>query len=275
MPDATGVAPDAARENGRPPKDNLVRAIMPGLELRAEAEGESDGSTLFGHFSIFNRWAEIDSFWEGHFLERVAPGAYKKTFREQRPKVLFQHGMDPELGDRAIASPDVLREDETGAYYEARLFDGFPSLILEGLRAGEYGASFRFSVMREEWVEEPGESEHNPRGLPERTLKELRVSEFGPVTFPAYADATAGVRSLTDEFIIGRATREPERLRSLLRYLDAREQNHREGTDPNESQDPAPPQDRAEDQPHPVEGRRDSKPTGLYGLPQENKSWRL
>jgi hypothetical protein len=31
--------------------------------------------------------------------------------------------------------------------------------------------------------------------LPERTIKELRLFEFGPVTFPAYQSATAGVRS--------------------------------------------------------------------------------
>jgi hypothetical protein len=38
----------------------------------------------------------------------------------------------------------------------------------------------------------------NDHGLPERTLQEVRLFELGPCTFPAYADATAGVRSLTD-----------------------------------------------------------------------------
>jgi hypothetical protein len=40
--------------------------------------------------------------------------------------------------------------------------------------------------------------------MPERTLKEVRVPEFGPVTFPAYVDATAGVRSLTDLYVRSR-----------------------------------------------------------------------
>jgi phage head maturation protease len=112
--------------------------------------------------------------------------------------VLLEHGHDPEIGNKPIAEPQTLSEDAEGAYYEARLFDGLSPLVIDGLRAGQYGASFRFSVMREEYVEDPGTSDENPMGLPERTLKELRVPEFGPVTFGAYSDATADVRSLTD-----------------------------------------------------------------------------
>ena len=34
-------------------------------------------------------------------------------------------------------------------------------------------------------------SSYKPTGLPERTITEAKVMEFGPVTFPAYEDATA------------------------------------------------------------------------------------
>jgi hypothetical protein len=40
--------------------------------------------------------------------------------------------------------------------------------------------------------------------------------EFGPVTFPAYADATAGVRSLTDRFLFDAIERDPSRARELF-----------------------------------------------------------
>jgi phage head maturation protease len=62
--------------------------------------------------------------------------------------------------------------------------------LLPGLKDGVYGASFRFQVMKEELKQDPGVSDHNPKGLPERTITEARVMEFGPVTFPAYAGAT-------------------------------------------------------------------------------------
>jgi len=38
----------------------------------------------------------------------------------------------------------------------------------------------------------------NPDALPERTIRSAQVFEFGPVTFPAYVGATAGIRSPTD-----------------------------------------------------------------------------
>lgn len=228
MPDTPGVAVDAAHTNGhaRPPKDGLVRADAR-LVLRAADEEQGDGRTLEGHFSVFDQWTEIDSFYEGQFMERVAKGAFRKTFREQREqlRVLLQHGMDPQLGDRPIGEILDLREDDVGAYYKVRLFESVPDLVMDGLRAGQYGASFRFSVTREEWKDDAEPSEDNPRGLPERTLKEVSVREFGPVTWGAYPTATAGLRSFSDEIILARATREPERLRSLLEYLKQTESN--------------------------------------------------
>ena len=114
-------------------------------------------------------------------------------------RVLYQHGRDPSIGDKVLGPLSTLREDERGGYYEAPLFDtAYNAELLPGLRAGVYGASFRFSVMREEWDDAPDPSEYNPLALPERTVLEARVYEMGPVTFPAYADASAGVRSLTD-----------------------------------------------------------------------------
>ena len=177
----------------RPPRENLYRASMPGAEVRA------DGSTLFGHFAVFNQWTEINDMFEGSFMERIAPGAFRKTISDNADamRVLFQHGRDPQVGDKPIASITALREDKTGAYYEADLLDSVPPLIVDGLRAGLYGASFRFRVMREDIVEEPDPSASNPRGLPERTIREARVQEFGPVTFGAYPAATSGVRSIT------------------------------------------------------------------------------
>jgi HK97 family phage prohead protease len=133
-------------------------------------------------------------------MERVAPGAFLRTFVEDRAsmRVLLQHGRDPQLGEKPLGPILTLREDEHGAYYEVPLFDGVPSLVVEGLRAGQYGASFRFRVLLEEIAEQPEPSDYNPLGLPERTIQDAQVLEFGPVTFPAYPDATAGVRSLSD-----------------------------------------------------------------------------
>jgi len=174
------------------------RAISTPPVFRSEG---TEPPRLVGHFARFNSFNEIDSRVEGRFLERIQPGAFRKTFTDQgnRMRVLFQHGKDPTIGDQPIAAPRELREDETGPYFEADLLDGVPPLILSGLREGQYGVSYRFQVVREDWEPKPGKSDVNPLGLPERTIREAKVFEFGPVTFPADAGADVMVRSLTDQ----------------------------------------------------------------------------
>lgn len=179
----------------------LLRAHGPRPLRTRSGQGPGAPPTLVGHFAVTNRWAEIDSFMEGHFLERLAPGALRATIAEDRDRirVLFQHGRDPHVGDKPLGPIETLREDSIGGYYEVPLLDtSYVHDLVPGLEAGVYGASFRFSIAIEQWNQTPGSSPHNPTGLPERTIREARVAEFGPVTFPAYADASAGVRSLTD-----------------------------------------------------------------------------
>lgn len=181
------------------PMDNLVRCVP--FELRSSA-GDSPG-TLAGHFAVFDEWTEIHSWFEGDFLERIAPGAFADVFaRGDSIKVLYDHGYDPQIGNKPLGSVKSVAEDKRGAAYEVELFDaGYVRDLLPALRAGELGASFRFRVQEHSWNEEPGASAHNPKGLPERSITRIDpVYEFGPVTFPAYSGATAGVRSGTDQF---------------------------------------------------------------------------
>jgi HK97 family phage prohead protease len=276
----------------RPPRDELFRAISPGIEFRdadPDADGEDARPVLYGHFARFNEWTRIDSFWEGTFLERVAPGAFKKTMREQTPRVLFNHGRDVTLGNTVLGDIEAMREDADGAYYEVRLFDGIPDLLLDGLRSGVYGASFRFRVMREELVQEPKPSDHNPEGLPERTIKEAQVFEFGPVTFPAYEGATAGVRSWTDDFHFMRLAGDLEFRQRLITFTrsDAAavppaeaetppaDQVERESSTTSTSD--APSKDSAGTESHPVRERR-VPTTPIYGTThqrKEHQTWRL
>jgi len=199
------------------PKDNLFRGVLP-FEFTRSEDNTGDGH-LVGHFAVFNRWAKIDSFFEGTFMERIAPGAFKKTIKERADKirVLFQHGRDNQIGDKPIGTIESLAEDDQGAAYDVKMFDvGYVRDLLPGLQANQYGASFRMQVLHEELDAEPAPSEDNPEGLPERTIKEIRLYEFGPVTFPAYAEATAGIRSLTDEMVEWAIKQHPERARQLL-----------------------------------------------------------
>lgn len=202
--------------NPTPPRENLVRAYSEAPELVRDTPGDP---VLRGHFAVWNTPTEIRSAYEGHFIERFAPGSMTKTLSESRDriKVLFQHGKDPQIADKPLGPIQRLEADETGAYYEVRMLPtNYNQELIPGLDAGLYGASFRFQVVSEEYDKKPKRSDGNPTGLPERTVTEAKVIEFGPVTFPAYKEATAGLRSMTDEFLFGRFTEDPERLAELI-----------------------------------------------------------
>lgn len=198
---------------------DIVRAVPPSAVLRAESAATDSMPTMTVRFSQFDTWYEIDSVWEGKFLERTVMGAFKKTISENRQnvKVLFDHGYDPTVGNKVLGPIAELREDSEGPVGEVPLFDtSYNRDLLPGLEAKVYGSSFRFRVIRDEWNDAPGRSEYNPDGIPERTIKEVRLFEFGPVTFPANPDSTAGVRSQTDNYYEHLRSRDPKRVDDLL-----------------------------------------------------------
>lgn len=185
----------------------------PALALRATDGGDGDGTTLFGHFAMYDQWYEINSWIEGNFVERFALGAFRKTMKENRAGmvVAFDHGYDATIGDKPLGPIEELREEDEGPYYEVPLYDTdynrdfiLPVLqgrTIDGRRFGSgLGASHRFRVVKDEWNMAPKPSEYNPDGIAERTVREVRLFEFGPVVYPANPGATAGVRCLTDHF---------------------------------------------------------------------------
>jgi HK97 family phage prohead protease len=192
------------------PQIDLVRAAAATPEFRAAApaaDGDSLG-TLVLRFSTFDRWYPVSSMWEGDFLERTRPGSFRQTIKDDigGMRSLFDHGFDPQIGNKVLGPIEGLREEPDSPVGEVPLFDtSYNRDLLPGLRAGVYGSSFRFRVLGESWDDEPDPSEHNPKGLPERSITRIHLMEFGPVTFPANPDATAemnsaGVRSVTDQF---------------------------------------------------------------------------
>lgn len=196
----------------------VTRALSAPIECRADSADDGIG-LMTGRFSTFGDWYEVDSWIEGHFMERVGSGAFRKTIAESRAnmKVLYDHGQDPQVGNKVLGP---IRDLTSSAEYGVPLFDtSYNRDLLPGLKAGVYGSSFRFTVEKDEWDRSPERSEHNPEGIDERTITEAKVFEFGPVTFPANPNATAGVRSTTD--IYYQRSRDPEQFETILRSAQA------------------------------------------------------
>lgn len=178
-------------------RDDLIRMVdLPSAQI--EFRSDDDGRTLVGVPVVFNQWTEI-SGWEGNFLERIAPTALTRTLqhRGHQVKVLFNHGFDPQIGDKPLGKPTRMDVLDDGLHVEVPLArTSYNDDLIELMRSGALdGMSFRFSVVDEEVVKKPERSDHNPRGIPERTVRELKLYEFGPVTFPAYEATTVGVRA--------------------------------------------------------------------------------
>ena len=215
---------------------DIVRYVVTPVAFRA-ADGADDDDTLGDmdvRFSPFNTWYEVNSWWEGRFLERTVPGAFRRTIAQHNDakqshemKTLFNHGMDFNIGDKLLGDITKSREESDSPVNTVQLWDtSYNRDLLPGLKRGAYGASFMFRVTKESWDNEPESSDHNPEGLPERTIKETHTLEAGPVTWPASPTASASMNSArqrcasgTDAFYEMLARRSPaqvERMRTQM-----------------------------------------------------------
>lgn len=194
-------------------RDNLIRECP--FETRAESEtdGQGDGFTISGHGAVFNTRTTINS-WEGQFQEEIHPGAFKRTLRNQVPMMQYDHGNHPLIGSIPLGVWSRAEEDELGVYVEGRITDNW---LMQPVRdaienKGIKGMSFRFSVVREVWVDQAGtrikdQDVEMALWAPDRLgyevslplvrqLKEVRAPEIGPVAWPQYTETDVGVRSL-------------------------------------------------------------------------------
>ncbi len=137
-----------------------------------------DGRTLKGYASVFN--VPIES---GEQTTFVKPGAFTKTLKENRDqiKVLFNHGRDPSIGEKPLGTILDLRQDKKGLYAEVRVSDtSYGKDVIELVRDGALDAmSIQFETTQEKFNDD----------LSERYLEQVRLYEFGPVTFPANSEA--------------------------------------------------------------------------------------
>ncbi len=294
MTDEPRAAWDTANTEEPPPRDDLVRAAPPLELIRSD---QSDMPILHGSFAVYDEWAEIRSSVEGHFYERFAEGSFRKTMSESASKIrcLFHHGQDPSVGYKVLGPITSLREEGNQAVYDVQMLDtDYNRALVPGLEANQYGSSMRFGIVRKDDVRRPARSDRNPDGILERTINEAYLRELGPTPLPAYAGTSAGVRSLTDEFVLGRFPTEVllrqlldgddadiEAMRKILDSLESRATTDDETAElddasemMNSDEDTAPSIDAA------LVGTSSrsaaSTTTGLYGLDRdEEDAWRL
>jgi HK97 family phage prohead protease len=148
-----------------------------------EARQAEDGTmTLRGYAAVFN-----DDSVPLPFIERIAPGAFRKTLTETPDvRLLINHEGLPLA--RTKNGTLRLQEDETGLYMDADLPDTQAARDLYTLveRGDVDQMSFAFRVIRQKWNE----------GRTERTLTELSLADgdVSVVTYPAYPTTSVEAR---------------------------------------------------------------------------------
>lgn len=173
---------------------------LEGAEVRADGEG----GQLEGYAAVFNTEAVIWGLWR----EEVAPGAYAKTIKEADIRALWNHDTNIVLG-RNKAGTLELAEDDKGLHSVITPPDnewGRP--VVDAVKRGDVtGMSIAFRVVKEDWWHPPEGSKE----LPKRTIKEAKLYEVSPVTFPAFESTSISARSValvkTEDELIEEARR--------------------------------------------------------------------
>lgn len=134
-------------------------------------------------------------------VERIMPGAFDKTLREDDIRGMFNHNDNYILG-RVKAGTMRLSVDSRGLKYEIDPPDAqYARDVMESIRRGDItGSSFLFKPVTNTYCEVEGNY------IIERN--EVKLYEVGPQPFPAYESTEAGVRSAADQAAVRRELEE-------------------------------------------------------------------
>jgi uncharacterized protein len=163
--------------------EKLTRMRFDVPEFRVLRE-EGSLPKLRGHAALFN--VEVDF---GYFREMVAPGAFKNSIESgDDVRALFNHDPNLILG-RNKAGTLRLSEDEKGLLSEIDPPDTqLGRDIVVSIERGDISQmSFGFYITSEEVVRREGESTLY-------IIKEARLFDVSPVTYPAYESTDVEVQ---------------------------------------------------------------------------------
>lgn len=169
------------------------------IEIRA-TEGDAAAERFVGHAAVFNERTAIGNPLTWGFYEQVASGAFTKSLDEGDQRMLIDHDSFYVVS-RASADTLDLSQDKRGLAVDSALDDELSYVrdLKANLRNKNItGMSFGFRVVKDDWeMVSVGETDDGTEIEAElRTLLELELIEVSAVTFPAYEQTDAGLRTI-------------------------------------------------------------------------------
>jgi uncharacterized protein len=167
-----------------------------GAEVRAQKKGEGADAkrSIAGYGAVFG---EDYVLYEGKYckvIERVKPGAFTRTLKEQPDvRCAFNHNPDNVLGRTANRTLSLAQDDKGLAYeteLDARTRIG-QDVYCFVERGDVTGSSFSFGVRKETWTE----TVEDDFATYLREIEDVDLFELGPVLFPAYESTSVGTRN--------------------------------------------------------------------------------
>jgi len=155
--------------------------------VSSELRVDGDANRIRGYAAIFDSETDI----AGMFREQVARGAFARSIEDSADvRALIDHDSTLILG-RTKSGTLRLFEDDRGLAVEIDLPDTQAARDLRvSLDRGDVSQmSFGFVVRGDEW--------QRGDGLPLRTLTDVDLFDVSVVTFPAYPETEAALRSLS------------------------------------------------------------------------------
>jgi HK97 family phage prohead protease len=153
-------------------------------ETRA-APVELEDRKIVGYAAVFDSPTDIGGF----FREQIKPGAFAEALGRDDVRALINHDEDLVLG-RNKAGTLRLEEDEKGLRIELDPPDTqYARDLIVSMERGDISQmSFAFIARKQEW--------DDTTDPPLRTILDVELFDVSVVTYPAYPDTSAAVRSL-------------------------------------------------------------------------------
>lgn len=155
-------------------------------EIRADS---GENARISGYAAVFNKLSDD----LGGFREKIAPGAFSKSLLSADVRALWNHDANYPLG-RSKSGTLRLDEDAKGLKFEIDPPDTqYARDLIVSMKRGDVDQmSFGFRTKKDNWEQNGNEVI--------RTLLEVELYDVSPVTYPAYPQTSASVRSAFESF---------------------------------------------------------------------------
>lgn len=166
------------------------------VELRMDGEGEQAKRKVRGYAAVFGAESENLGGDTYRMFEKIERGAFDDVLKDD-VRALFNHDANLILARSKNGTGTLtLGVDDRGLFYEFEAPDTQAGRdLLVSLQRGDVDqSSFAFTVSRggQKWEEETRDGVTTAR----RTITKVsRLYDVSPVTYPAYPDASAALRS--------------------------------------------------------------------------------